>query len=180
MTPEEALATFGLALSGPVAAQVVVSTTDLADRLRRPPRDLVRPPVLASDGLPAPDARPSDTPSRVSGAESLREPRSELERLIAAIWKELLGVQQVVARDNFFDLGGHSLLAIKVIHRLERLTGVRIEPADLMFHTLGQLAASVEARVPPRTPRKAGGTARILSGMRSLVQGLIPRGEARE
>src|SRR6185369_2771819 len=36
-------------------------------------------------------------------------PRNELERMIAGIWCEVLGVEQVGIHDNFFDIGGHSL-----------------------------------------------------------------------
>lgn len=45
-------------------------------------------------------------------------PEGETERLIAAIWAEVLGVEEVFASDNFFRLGGHSLLAMRMIARL--------------------------------------------------------------
>ena len=96
--------------------------------------------------------------------------------MIASVWQELLGVPQVVVQDNFFDLGGHSLLAIKLIHRLEKATGVRVDPAELMFHTLGQLASSVEVRMSSRSSGRTRGTSRLLSTVRSLVQGFAPRG----
>jgi hypothetical protein len=42
----------------------------------------------------------------------------EIERTIAAIWQEVLGVEHVGGDDNFFDLGGHSLLLARVPARL--------------------------------------------------------------
>ena len=45
-------------------------------------------------------------------------PRTEVEKIIASIWTEVLGVPQVGIHDNFFELGGHSLLATQVISRL--------------------------------------------------------------
>jgi amino acid adenylation domain-containing protein len=62
--------------------------------------------------LPAPDAAP---PERDAGAAA---PRSDAERVIAAAWREVLGVEEVGLDDNFFDLGGHSLLLARLRSRL--------------------------------------------------------------
>ena len=48
------------------------------------------------------------------------EPRTSIEKGIARIWEELLGVARVGIHDNFFDLGGHSLLAPQLITRIEK------------------------------------------------------------
>jgi amino acid adenylation domain-containing protein len=66
--------------------------------------------------LPAPDGlRPASAATYVA-------PRGELERAIAQIWQETLGVEKAGVHDNFFDLGGHSLLMVRVHRRLrERL-----------------------------------------------------------
>jgi len=50
-------------------------------------------------------------------------PANETERAIAAIWQELLGLEQVGRHDHFFELGGHSLMVIGMIERL-RLRGL--------------------------------------------------------
>ncbi|MCA1567667.1 MAG: phosphopantetheine-binding protein [Acidobacteria bacterium] len=74
-------------------------------------------PVTASGkpdrrALPAPDA------SRPTLAAPFVAPRNELEREIAAIWREALRLERVGVNDNFFDLGGHSLLIIQVHGKL--------------------------------------------------------------
>jgi len=40
-------------------------------------------------------------------------PRSELEQRIATVWREVLHLEHVGVKDNFFDLGGHSLLIVE-------------------------------------------------------------------
>jgi amino acid adenylation domain-containing protein len=76
-------------------------------------------------------------------------PATDAERRIAAIWRELLGVERVLLTDNFFDLGGHSLLAMRAVVEIERQLGWRIAPRRLIFESLGQLARS-DARAPLR------------------------------
>jgi acyl carrier protein len=80
------------------------------------------------------------------GEEAAAEPRTDMERLVAAVWKEVLGVDRLSVHDNFFDLGGHSLLSIRVLERLRKETGVQLDPREMIFQTLGQLAAACEER----------------------------------
>ena len=47
-------------------------------------------------------------------------PRNSSEEMIAAIWKEVLKLEQVGIYDNFFDLGGNSLLATRINSRLRQ------------------------------------------------------------
>jgi acyl carrier protein len=64
-------------------------------------------------------------------AESYVEPRSEIEQVIAAIWREVLQVERVGRHDNFFDLGGHSLLLVQVHSRLEEVLARPLSMVDL-------------------------------------------------
>ncbi|TDB40592.1 phosphopantetheine-binding protein, partial [Photorhabdus luminescens] len=57
-------------------------------------------------------------------------PQGEAEILLAAIWSELLGIEQVSRHDSFFALGGHSLLAVRMIERL-RNAGLTLAVRDL-------------------------------------------------
>ena len=52
---------------------------------------------------------------------------SEVERVVAGIWKEVLGVEEVGIEDNFFEVGGHSLLATQVMARVREAFGVEME-----------------------------------------------------
>ena len=63
------------------------------------------------------------------------EPRNEMERLVAAIWKEVVGLDKINIYDNFFEIGGHSLSAIQIMNRLEKETGKRLPPAALFKHS---------------------------------------------
>jgi len=45
-------------------------------------------------------------------------PQTDIEVRLAAVWRELLGVERVGRHDNFFELGGHSALAIQLIHAM--------------------------------------------------------------
>jgi amino acid adenylation domain-containing protein len=91
-----------------------------------------------------------------------------VEAVIARMWGELLEMPQPSLRDNFFDLGGHSLLAARFIALFERETGVRLDPRELTYQTLGQIAAAhpdaaPRANVPP--PPVAG----ILTRLRASL-----------
>ena len=69
-------------------------------------------------------------------------PRSETERALAGLWKELLGVSQPGVHDNFFDLGGHSLLVARLSRRIETEFGQRPSMAALFnAANLGEMAA---------------------------------------
>ncbi|MEO5816461.1 MAG: amino acid adenylation domain-containing protein [Gemmatimonadaceae bacterium] len=53
-------------------------------------------------------------------------PRDGTEEQVAAIWREVLHVEQVGVHDDFFDIGGHSLLALRVLGRVRQRLGAHI------------------------------------------------------
>ena len=75
-------------------------------------------------------------------------PRGELEERVAAVWRQVLGLEQVGAHDSFLDLGGDSLLATRLMSRLREELAVDL-PMDRLFAepTVAAVAAAVvEAR----------------------------------
>ena len=110
---------------------------------------LTRTGKLDRRALPAPERPP---------AAAGTAPRNAVERGLAAIWSELLGVEAPGLEDDFFDLGGHSLLATRLLSRVRHLLGAEL-PLRAVFErpTLAGLAAAVaEAApaLPPVTPRE--------------------------
>jgi amino acid adenylation domain-containing protein/non-ribosomal peptide synthase protein (TIGR01720 family) len=78
-------------------------------------------------------------------SESFVAPRSALESQVAAVWREVLGIQQVGIRDNFFDLGGHSLLLMKVHANLLEALGRELPIVALFEHpTIEALARHLD------------------------------------
>jgi hypothetical protein len=83
-------------------------------------------------------------------------PQSDMERLIVAVWGELLQLELVGIHDNFFDLGGHSLLLVQVHSRLEALLGRTLPMVDMFrFPTVEALAAHLKLPEPGCTLRVA-------------------------
>ncbi|MCY1020604.1 non-ribosomal peptide synthase/polyketide synthase [Pyxidicoccus sp. MSG2] len=80
-------------------------------------------------------------------------PRTDTERRLAAIWSELLGVEQVGLHDEFMALGGHSLLATQVMARIRAGFGVEL-PLRTLFEsaTLEKLAVQLEAAAATGSP----------------------------
>jgi hypothetical protein len=106
--------------------------------------------------LPAPDRR------RLESGVALEPPGSQTERLLATIWMELLGIDQVGRHDSFFALGGHSLLATQVLARIHARLNVEVTLRALFDNpTLSALAREVDQaqlkgqRPVQRIPRRS-------------------------
>src|SRR5262249_27031380 len=93
------------------------------DRDRLPPLDGTRPPLTKEVDLP----------------------RTEIEELIAQIWREVLKIEDVGIFDNFFELRGHSLLATQIVARLQEAFNKDV-PLRVLFDapTIAELAEELE------------------------------------
>ncbi|HEY0096629.1 MAG TPA: non-ribosomal peptide synthetase, partial [Archangium sp.] len=86
---------------------------------------------LTSSGKVDRKALPAPEGVRPDAGTPFVAPRSQLEQHLAAMWTELLGVEQVGIHDNFFELGGHSLLATQLVSRVRGTFEVELDLARL-------------------------------------------------
>ncbi len=69
------------------------------------------------------------------------QPENDLQKSIATIWQDILGLAQVGLEDNFFDIGGHSLLVVQVLDKLRTATDVQVKMIDMFrFPTISSLS----------------------------------------
>lgn len=100
-------------------------------------------PLNASGKL---DRRALPAPSAMHGDEGYVAASTPVEEVLVETWKELLHLDKVGVRDNFFHLGGHSLLATQLVSKLRDSLGVELPLRTLFEHpTIEFLAASVTA-----------------------------------
>jgi aryl carrier-like protein len=113
-------ATLRTALQAKLPAHMIPSTFVVLDQMPLTPNGKVD-----RRALPQPDRRRPALPQTFVTA------RSPIEKVIAAVWQELLGVEKVGVDDNFFDLGGHSLLLVQLHRLLTARLGVDVSVMDL-------------------------------------------------
>ena len=78
--------------------------------------------------------------------KAMTPPRTDIEKQLASIWSDILEVEEISLSDNFFELGGQSLQTAQVIARFHETTGLRLDPASVIFQTLEQISASVTGK----------------------------------
>lgn len=108
-------------------AGMPLSFNDLRDYLRLYLPDYMIPSIfvimdafpLTTSGKIDRKALPDVNGTRPDLEAAYVPPQTEVERMIARIWQEILNVEKVGLNDNFFDLGGHSLLLFKAHTRLQ-------------------------------------------------------------
>ncbi|WTL59449.1 amino acid adenylation domain-containing protein [Nocardia sp. NBC_01499] len=93
--------------------------------------------------------------------QAFRAPSTPIEVIVASVFAEVLGVDQVGADDDFFGLGGNSLLATQVAARIGAALDARV-PVRALFEasTVAGLAVKVEQHAG------SGGRKALVAGQR--------------
>ena len=134
------------------APGAAVDVEEVRDFVRgRLPAYMVPSACVVMETLPLTPNRKLDrkalpAPEEVAEVKERIAPRTPLEKVLAGIWKHVLGVPEVGANDSFFDLGGHSLAATRVVTQIQDVFPLEI-PLRTLFEapTLAELAARLEA-----------------------------------
>ena len=141
MQPAEGVEAFRRILSYRVGPQVAVSVRNLTASIEH--ADLITAQRIQEE-IEKPRALRAMHPRPNLGLKYVA-PRTELERRIAAIWQETMGIERLGINDNFFELGGDSVQAILIIASLNK-AGLRLSPQQFFqYQTIAELAEVVVA-----------------------------------
>ncbi len=122
--------------------------SDIREYLREKlPEHMIPSAILPVDRMPLTpvgkiDHKALPEPDSAGDKRAAAPPGNETEKRVAAIWRELLKVENPGLHENFFDLGGHSLLLVKVHAKLEETFNREIPLMELFrrpdIHTLSK------------------------------------------
>jgi amino acid adenylation domain-containing protein len=132
-----------------------LTATELRQRVgERLPGYMIPAAIVFLDHFPVTssfkiDYRALPLPEQTQHADerTLTLPRTPLEQELAAIWRELLNVDQLSVHDNFFVLGGHSLMLTRLASRIRKNFQIEI-PLQALFvaPTITEMASTIAVR----------------------------------
>ncbi|MFC3650597.1 amino acid adenylation domain-containing protein [Dyella humi] len=115
------------------------------------PEYMVPTHIMSIDAMPLTpigklDRKALPMPARTPVTTAYAEPVTDIERKLAALWQQVLGVERVGLHDNFFQLGGDSLSAVEMIARFPEHFGMELPLASLFggASTIAGLAAYLQ------------------------------------
>jgi acyl transferase domain-containing protein len=152
--PREGVEVFGRAIHAGLP-QLAVSTKDLAAQIRIS-RQYDRSALLALAGGTSVAA---PRPRRAEAGLDPQLPKNEIERRVARIWQDALGIVSIDVAEDFFDLGGNSLVGIQILARLREAFPVEL-PLSAIFETrtIAGMAASLATELARALERTAAGS----------------------
>jgi acyl transferase domain-containing protein/acyl carrier protein len=121
-------------LSIEAVPQIVISTGDLYERIKRWVGFEAGKKEKKGGSLTSVSPRPNLHSEYIA-------PRNDLEEKVSQIWQEMLGVDKVGIHDNFFELGGNSLIGVDIISRINKELQTDISIVTLFeAPTIGDIA----------------------------------------
>ncbi|MBA2404660.1 MAG: AMP-binding protein, partial [Bdellovibrionales bacterium] len=101
-------------------------------------------------------------------------PATEIENLIAKLWKKHLALDEVGTNDSFFDLGGNSLLAIRILIEMNQQLDKEVSVVDFFQNpTIAKLNSVILGEIHLEIEQENDGT--ITLGGDIAVVGLAGR-----
>jgi acyl carrier protein len=168
--PEEGMEAFKRLFSMPDHEQIIISTADLNQRIKKwlldvsghkdeSPAEVDKESKYARPNLPTP----------------LVEPETDLQKEIASIWQQLLSIDAIGIHDDFFDLGGNSLLGTQLISKMRDHFQVDL-PLRSLFEdpTIAAVAELIEKQTAEKSPEVSK-----ISDMLQQLEGLSEEEAAR-
>lgn len=153
LLPEEGVDLFERILNAHEQERIVISTGDLAARIRQWVE-------LGADAAPEATATQETGPRHARPAllGEYEPPAGPVETELARLWQRLLGIDGIGALDNFFELGGNSLLLTQLLGQIRKAFQLELSLAALFERpTIRDTAALIEAsRTAPDEDRDEG------------------------
>jgi acyl carrier protein len=127
---------------------VIVAPYEVLADVRK--RETEKPSVVGETTVAEPEKWGSaELQSRPELSTAYDAPQSDVERRLASIWGELLGIDRIGRHDDFFELGGHSLLATRVLARVQDSLGTRLTLREVFDSpTVQKMASRLESVAP--------------------------------
>ena len=140
--PTEGQEAFGRILQGCFTPQVIVSTKDIMAAIEQSNyleqagiKDTVEDTTASKERHPRPELE-----------NEYVSPKSDIEKKLAELWQEVLGIDNVGIQDDFFALGGDSLLLIQFHTKLKEKFETDIAVVDLYkYNTVALLAGYLKS-----------------------------------
>ncbi|MET0460458.1 MAG: thioesterase domain-containing protein, partial [Ilumatobacteraceae bacterium] len=131
-------------LDAGLRAQVVASSVDVDHWIAKVDAEA----KAAGDDVEDPGESGGPQYERPNISSAFAVPATPIERELATMWRELLGVERVGRDDDFFELGGQSLIAVRLFTRMKKRYAVDLPLATLFeAPTIAKCAAVVAGKL---------------------------------
>ncbi|WP_336604367.1 amino acid adenylation domain-containing protein, partial [Paenibacillus sp. MMS18-CY102] len=92
------------------------------------------------------NALPTPEGGMLTGTEYVA-PRTPMEAQLVQIWQEVLGLERISIKDNFFDIGGHSLRATTLVAKMHKEIGIEMSLREVFqYSTIEQMAEVISGK----------------------------------